>query len=76
MRAFAQASLWHRPRYISKNRCRWLHASRSQRNLDSIVPRATEQWSHLPSSATISEHEITRLASLPRRPLTLADLVR
>ena len=45
-------------------------------NLDAIVPKATEQWSHLPSSATISDHEISRLASLPRRPLTLADLVR
>lgn len=30
----------------------------------------------MPSTATISEDEISRLAGLPRRPLTLADLVK
>lgn len=40
------------------------------------MPKATQQWSHMPSSATISDQEISRLAALPRRPLTLADLVR
>jgi len=55
---------------------RELHTSLPRRNLDAIVPKATQQWSHMPSSATISEQEISRLATLPRRPLTLADLVR
>ncbi|KAK5944521.1 hypothetical protein PMZ80_003803 [Knufia obscura] len=55
---------------------RQLQTTASRKNLDAIVPKATQQWSHMPSSATISEQEISRLATLPRRPLTLADLVR
>lgn len=46
------------------------------KNLDAIIPKSTQQWGHLPSDATITDQEINRLASLPRRPLTLADLVR
>ncbi|EXJ63943.1 hypothetical protein A1O7_00278 [Cladophialophora yegresii CBS 114405] len=34
------------------------------------------EWSHPPSKATISDEEIYRLAAKPRRPLTLADLVK
>ncbi|OAP58164.1 hypothetical protein AYL99_07254 [Fonsecaea erecta] len=39
-------------------------------------PPDIDEWSHPPSNATISDEEIQRLAALPRRPLTLADLVR
>lgn len=55
---------------------RKLHSTVSRPNLDTIVPNATQAWGHMPSSATISDQEISRLAALPRRPLTLADLVR
>lgn len=55
---------------------RQLHSSHTRRNLDAIVPNATKEWSHMPSTATIADEEIRRLATLPRRPLTLADLVR
>lgn len=73
-RASTQARCWSHGTTLSQKR--WLASSAPRRNLDAIIPRATQQWSHLPSSATISDHEISRLASLPRRPLTLADLVR
>ncbi|KAK5227065.1 hypothetical protein LTR72_003055 [Exophiala xenobiotica] len=39
-------------------------------------PPDINEWSHPPSNATISDEEIYRLAAKPRRPLTLADLVR
>jgi hypothetical protein len=34
------------------------------------------EWSHPPTNATVSDDEIYRLAAKPRRPLTLADLVK
>jgi hypothetical protein len=42
------------------------------------VAEGVRQWmpSHPPSLASISDTEIIRLASKPRRPLTLADLVK
>jgi hypothetical protein len=42
------------------------------------VAEGVRQWmpSHPPSQASISDTEIARLASKPRRPLTLADLVK
>ncbi|EXJ88987.1 hypothetical protein A1O3_02051 [Capronia epimyces CBS 606.96] len=39
-------------------------------------PPDIHQWSHPPSKATVSDDEISRLAAKPRRPLTLADLVK
>ncbi|KAJ4518492.1 hypothetical protein HRR90_002278 [Exophiala dermatitidis] len=39
-------------------------------------PPDIPEWSHPPSNAAVSDEEIFRLAAKPRRPLTLADLVR
>lgn len=39
-------------------------------------PPDINQWSHPPTNATVSDEEIYRLAAKPRRPLTLADLVK
>ncbi|KIV81167.1 hypothetical protein PV11_08604 [Exophiala sideris] len=39
-------------------------------------PPDIKEWSQPPSSATVSDEEIYRLAAKPRRPLTLADLVK
>ncbi|KAJ9642736.1 uncharacterized protein PV06_03576 [Exophiala oligosperma] len=61
---------------------RWQHISPlSQRRWATQTsqqpfPPAINEWSHPPSNATISDEEIYRLAAKPRRPLTLADLVR
>ncbi|KAF3483006.1 kinase isozyme 4 [Arthroderma uncinatum] len=43
------------------------------RSLSSIT---TSSWSYPPSASDISTDDITRLARSPRRPLTLADLLR
>ena len=55
---------------------RCFHTTTRRSNLDAILPKASRQWPQMPSSAKISEDEVTRLAALPRLPLTLADLVR
>lgn len=70
-------TIWLR-RAPARPRCclRSLHTTAARKNLDAIIPKSTQQWGHMPSDATISEEEISRLAALPRRPLTLADLVR
>lgn len=48
--------------------------TRAQASLE--FPPASKDWSQPPSSASVSESEIARLASKPRRPLTLADLAK
>ncbi|KAK2846311.1 hypothetical protein FQN49_005853 [Arthroderma sp. PD_2] len=45
----------------------------SVRSLSSIT---TSSWSYPPSASDIATDDITRLAMSPRRPLTLADLLR
>jgi len=40
------------------------------------ISHVSQAWPHRPSNAGISDAEINRLAASPRRPLTLADLVR
>lgn len=50
-----------------------------RRQLSSETPQQAfppNEWSHPPSTASISDEEIYRLAAKPRQPLTLADLVK
>ena len=61
---------------VSRTCQRSFHGTVTRHNLEEILPKSTQQWGHLPSNATITDDEIARLANLPRRPLTLADLVR
>ncbi|EGE02190.1 kinase isozyme 4 [Trichophyton equinum CBS 127.97] len=52
---------------------RLLAGGTSLRSLSSIT---TSSWSYPPSASDVSNDEITRLSTSPRRPLTLADLLR
>ena len=58
-------------RTLAHLQCRWATQSSQQ-----PFPPDINEWSHPPSSASISDDEIYRLAAKPRRPLTLADLVK
>ena len=42
----------------------------------SNFPASIQKWSQSPSTADIGDDEVARLASTPRKPLTLADLVQ
>lgn len=42
----------------------------------SSFPPDIEYWSQPPSTASVSDVEINRLAQIPRQPLTLADLAK
>ncbi|RMZ90414.1 hypothetical protein DV736_g2350, partial [Chaetothyriales sp. CBS 134916] len=57
---------------------RCLHAPRvgSRRLSTEAITPAFNAWSHPPSNAAVSDNEIKGLAAKPRRPLTLADLVK
>jgi hypothetical protein len=57
-------------RYLSVPSIRCLHT------VADTFPPSIQKWSHPPSSAQISDSDIKRLAESPRRPLTLADLVK
>src|SRR2546423_1192923 len=47
----------------------------SSRNISTTAP-AVQPWSYPPSRVIVPDEEINRLAASPRRPLTLADLVK
>ncbi|KAI9798492.1 MAG: hypothetical protein M1833_004759 [Piccolia ochrophora] len=49
--------------------------TQSRRHLTTAEP-SRPPWSHPPNSANIADDEVSRLASKPLHPLTLADLVR
>ena len=62
-------------RTLASQGCRTaLHWSRSSSSAAALPP--VQAWSHPPSNAQIPDDEINRLAASPRRPLTLADLVK
>jgi hypothetical protein len=53
-----------------------LYPRQARRWLSKYPPPAPNQWSHLSSSASIADHEVSNFASKPLYALSLADLVR
>ena len=53
-----------------------VHRRWAAQSIQQPFPPDINEWSHPPSNASVSDDEIYRLAAKPRRPLTLADLVK